>query len=85
MPPQCFSRVPVGSFSGTCSSLSPPAEVTMLDISLEGDAGLSIPTPAGDCTLVMPIFDAVAVNGQKFDLEDLRLPVFQAAEKPYIL
>lgn len=78
-------RVPVGSFSGTCSLLGPPTEVTMLDISLEGDAELSIPTPAGECTFIMPIFGAVAVNGQKFDLEDLRLPVFQAAEKPHVL
>ena len=71
-------RVPMGSFEGLRSPLNPPTPVAMLDISLEADFELSLPVAAGDCAFFMPIFGTVAVNGQSFDLDDLKLPVFPA-------
>lgn len=78
-------RVPVGSFNDARSPLLPPTEVTMLDISLEEGAELAVPVAAGHCAFVMPIFGMVAVDGQRFDLNDLKLPVFPAQEAPHAI
>lgn len=76
-------RVPLGSYGHVRSPLRPPTAVDMLDISLEDGAELVV--GAGHCTFIMPIFGVVAVNGQRFDLEDLKLPVFQAQEAPHVV
>lgn len=73
-------RVPVGSFNGMRSSLLPPTDVTMLDISLDEGAELTVPVAAGECAFVMPIVGAVVVDGQRFDANDLRVPVFTAQD-----
>ncbi|GLQ91499.1 pirin family protein [Dyella acidisoli] len=75
-------RVPVGHFNNVHSPLQTPTTVDMLDISLDDGAALVIPVAAGHCTFVMPIFGAVDVDDQRFALDDLTLPVFQAQDAP---
>jgi redox-sensitive bicupin YhaK (pirin superfamily) len=75
-------RVPLGSYREMSSPLSPPTEVTMLDISLEAGAELSVPIAAGHCMFIMPIEGTVEVAAQRFDREDLKLPVFPAQDAP---
>lgn len=69
-------RVPLGNYGEVRSPLSPPTEVTMLDISLEDGAELKLSVPAGHCAFVMPIIGPLEVDNQRFDREDLQLPVF---------
>jgi redox-sensitive bicupin YhaK (pirin superfamily) len=76
-------RVPVGSLAQARSPLAPPTDVTMLDISLEEGAELTVPILSGHCAFVMPIFGTVVVDGQSFDLNDLKLPVFPAHDSPH--
>lgn len=78
-------RVPLGGFSGARSPLAPPTDVTMLDISLEEGGELTVPVQAGHTVFVMPIFGTTRVNGQDFDLNDLKLPVFIDQAKPHTL
>ena len=75
-------RVPAGSFGDVRSPLNPPTDVTMLDISLEEGAVLEVPVTAGHCAFVMPIFGTVAVDGQSFGRDDLKLPVFPTQAAP---
>ncbi|AMK79128.1 MULTISPECIES: pirin family protein [Methylomonas] len=71
-------RVPLGSYGGVSSPLSPPTNVDLLDISLEDGAELIIPVAAGNCVFVMPIFGTVDVDGLRFDHDGLKIPVFKA-------
>lgn len=71
-------RVPTGSFADVCSPLTPPTDVTMLDVSLGEGAELAVSIEAGHAAFVMPIFGTATVDGQGFDLNDLKLPVFPA-------
>ncbi|WP_427307839.1 pirin family protein [Cupriavidus sp. H39] len=78
-------RVPVGSFRDAQSPLEPPTEVTMLDISLEEGADLTVPIEAGHCAFVMPIFGTATVDCQDFGHNDLKLPVFAAQDTPHAI
>lgn len=78
-------RVPVGRFADVVSALNPPTDVTMLDISLDEGAELTVPVKAGECAFVMPIFGSVTTDGQRFDPNDLRLPVFTAQRAPHAI
>lgn len=71
-------RVPLGRFADTRSPLNPPTEVCLLDISLDAGAKLSVPLAAGQAAFVMPIFGALAIDGQTFDANEPRLPIFPA-------
>lgn len=73
-------RIPVGSFAGARSPLTPPTKVSMLDISLEEGAELVVPVEAGHTAFVMPIFGTASVDGQDFNHNDLRLPIFPAQQ-----
>ncbi|WP_069353315.1 pirin family protein [Burkholderia cenocepacia] len=75
-------RVVAGSFGAVRSPLNPPTDVTMLDISLEEGAVLEVPVEASHGAFVMPIFGEVDVDGQAFDRDDLKLPVFPAPVEP---
>jgi redox-sensitive bicupin YhaK (pirin superfamily) len=68
-------RVPLGSFAQVSSPLSVPTEVTVLDISLEDGAEVSVPIPEGHVAFVMPIDGEVWVDGLPFNLIELTLPV----------
>ncbi|HXD42710.1 MAG TPA: pirin family protein [Ramlibacter sp.] len=71
-------RVPLGSFGNRRSPLRPPTDVSLVDISLEDGANLSVPILASHCSFIMPIFGALEIDGQSFDANELRLPVFSA-------
>lgn len=71
-------RVPLGSFGNLRSPLRPPTEVSLVDISLDDGANLSIPISAGHSAFIMPIFGTLEINGQSFDANQARLPVFSA-------
>lgn len=71
-------RVPLGSFGDAGSPLSPPTDVTLLDISLDEEAALSVPVAPDYATFVMPIFGTLEIDGQTFDASEPRLPVFTA-------
>ncbi|WP_233874597.1 pirin family protein [Paraburkholderia adhaesiva] len=71
-------RIPVGSFAEAHSPLNQPTEVTMLVISMEQGDELDVPIAAGDSAFFMPIFGKAMVDGQNFDHNDLKLPVFPA-------
>jgi len=73
-------RVPLGSFADAHSSLHPPTEVCLLDISLDEGANLSIPVPIGHSAFIMPIFGTVEINGEVFDASEPGLPVFPSQE-----
>ena len=75
-------RVPLGSYGGARSPLTPPTEVDMLDISLADGAELTIPIAEDHGAFVLPIFGTVAVGEQSFDPEGLKLPVYSAEATP---
>lgn len=75
-------RVPLGQFGESRSPLQPPTDATMLDIRLEESAELSVPIAAGEAAFVMPIYGVMEVQGERFNVEDLRLPVFEARSVP---
>lgn len=80
--PNAKIRIPLGSYGDKRSPLTPPTEVTLLDISLEEGAVLSVPVAAGHSIFVMPIFGTVEVATQCFNSDDLKVPVFPAQDKP---
>jgi redox-sensitive bicupin YhaK (pirin superfamily) len=71
-------RVPLGSFADARSPLSPPTDVTLLDISLDDGAALSVPVAADTTSFVLPIFGTLEIDGQTFDASEPRLPVYTA-------
>ncbi|MCU6498446.1 pirin family protein [Rugamonas sp. A1-17] len=78
-------RVPLGSFGETHSPLRPPTAITLLDISLDDGAELTVPVPAGQSAFVMPIHGELSVNGQTYELDKFTLPAFPAQEAPHAI
>jgi redox-sensitive bicupin YhaK (pirin superfamily) len=72
-------RVPLGSFDGVRSPLTPPTDVTLLDITLEVGAELALPVAAGQRAFFMPIFGNAELNGESFGLDDLGSPILPTA------
>ena len=72
-------RVPLGSFGGVSSPLTPPTDVTLLDVTLEEGAELELPIPAGQRAFFMPVFGSAEIDGQTFGLEDLGAPILSTA------
>lgn len=72
-------RVPLGQFGDARSPLTPPTDVTLLDITLDEGAALSVPVAAGHSVFVMPIRGMLAIEGEPFDSNASRLPVFPAS------
>jgi redox-sensitive bicupin YhaK (pirin superfamily) len=71
-------RVPLGVFRETRSPLAPPTEVSLLDISIEEGSGLSVSAAAGHHAFIMPIHGVLTIDGERFDAEELRFPVYPA-------
>jgi redox-sensitive bicupin YhaK (pirin superfamily) len=71
-------RVPLGSYGDARSPLTPPTEVTLLDIFIDEGAELHVPVTAGHNAFAMPIHGALTIDGQRFDSADPALPVFPA-------
>lgn len=78
-------RVPLGGFGGVRSPLTTPTEVTLLDVSLEAGAELAVPIEAGSNAFVMPVHGTVSVEGEPFDGDAPRVPIFPAASEPRVL
>lgn len=78
-------RIPAGSFSGISSPLTLPTDVMILDISLDEKGEISVPVEAGCTAFVMPIFGSTMVNGDPFDLNHLKVPVFPACNTAHTL
>lgn len=78
-------RIPVGVFGDTRSPMVAPTDVTLLDVTLADGAELALPIPAGETLFVMPIRGAIDIDGERYDLNDLKLPVFSAAAAPRTL
>lgn len=71
-------RVPLGHYGDVVSPLKAPTEVTLLDISLNEFADLSIPIQAHWNSFVMPIFGNVVINGEVFEGGGGTLPIIQS-------
>ncbi|HDZ2453961.1 TPA: pirin family protein [Klebsiella pneumoniae] len=80
--PGCTIHVPLGSYADMHSPLTPPTEVTLLDIALEENAEVKVPVPAGHLLFAMPISGNVEIQGQNFTLDDQKLPLFPANNAP---
>lgn len=78
-------RVPTGDFAGLASPLTLPTDVVILDISLDDEGEISVPVKAGCTAFVMPVFGTTTVNGQPFDLNDLKLPIYPAQSTAHTL
>lgn len=74
--------IPLGSFKGKRSPLNPPTEVTLLDISLQANAEMTVCIPSGHILFAMPISGATEVDGHNYSIEDLKLPVYPASDSP---
>ena len=68
-------RVPLGSFAGVASPLSPPTEVSLLDVSLVENAEVQIPVLEGHTAFVMSIEGEVLVDGHPFNITEQILPM----------
>jgi hypothetical protein len=68
-------RVPLGRFGEAHPPLTPPTEVRLLDISLDDEAEVDVPVAAGHSAFVMPIFGTLIIDDQRFDTNELRLPI----------
>lgn len=73
-------RVVAGEFEGQRAPGEAPADVEMLDVSLEEGAELAIPIPTGHTMFFLPVQGTVSVAGSNFAVNDLKVPVFLASE-----
>ena len=74
-------RVPLGEFAGATSPLRPPTALRLLDISLDADAELLMPVPAGHNAFVLPISGTLSVDGQVASSDGSPVPITVA--KPH--
>jgi redox-sensitive bicupin YhaK (pirin superfamily) len=74
-------RVPVGQFGGVQSPLRPPTDVTLLDIALDAGASIDLPVPAGHRAFFMPIKGNVALDGERFGIDDLGAAIVPVANQ----
>ncbi|BDI05643.1 pirin family protein [Sphaerotilus microaerophilus] len=68
-------RVPLGRFGGVHSPLTPPTDVTLLDVTLEAGGELDIRIPAGQRAFFMPIHGSAELDGLSVGLDDLGAPI----------
>jgi redox-sensitive bicupin YhaK (pirin superfamily) len=78
-------RVPLGSYGAVHSPLTPPTELTLLELSFDGGAELSMPISAGQSTFVMPIHGPVLIDGERFERDEFALPAYPAQPAPRTL
>jgi redox-sensitive bicupin YhaK (pirin superfamily) len=74
--PGAYIRIPLGAFADVNSSLQPPTDIYLLDITLDDGATLVIPIAEGHNAFVMPISGSLKINDTFFDVERSELPVF---------
>lgn len=68
-------RVPLGTYADLRSPLTPPTDVTLLDVFLQPGAVFTLPVQAGLRAFFMPIAGSAQIDGQTFGLDDLGAPV----------
>ncbi|MHA3064781.1 pirin family protein [Acinetobacter sp. ANC 4641] len=73
-------RVPLGHFEDVQSPLTPPTEVTILDISLEPNTELVLTLPPEHSGFLLAVYGEVRVDDQTFKLDDLQVPIFKEKE-----
>jgi len=78
-------RVPLGGFGDTRSPLTPPTDVTLLEICLDDGAGLTVPLEAGRVAFFMPIHGVVTLDGERLDSSELDVPVFAAQDAERVI
>jgi redox-sensitive bicupin YhaK (pirin superfamily) len=76
-------RVPLGAYRDARSPLTPPTQVSLLDISLEEGAELMVPVMVGHNAFVMPIHGVLTIDGQHFGGEEPSVPLFAAQARPF--
>lgn len=69
-------RVPLGKFGNTRSPLRPPADVTMLDISLQPGASITVTIVSGTRAFFLPVRGDFSVDRQSFSASEFRMPVY---------
>lgn len=69
-------RVPLGSYGDVISPLQAPTVVTLLDVSLDAGAEVSIPIPAGNNAFVIPIQGHVRMDGRDFAGDELTAVIY---------
>lgn len=74
-------RVPLGRFASVQSPLTPPTDVTLLDVSLDSGVELDLLVPAGHQAFLLPIFGKASLNGMEFGLDDLGVPLIAATSE----
>jgi redox-sensitive bicupin YhaK (pirin superfamily) len=68
-------RVPLGSYGNLRSPLTPPTDVTLLDVFLQPGAAFTLPVAAGLRAFFMPIAGSAQLDGRTFGLTDLGAPI----------
>ncbi|MFL9491303.1 pirin family protein [Acinetobacter baumannii] len=74
-----YIRIPFGSFQGVKSSLIPPTNVTLLDVSLDLGAELELQLAAGEQAFIMPIFGIAEIDRCIFSIDNLLVPIIKPA------
>lgn len=69
-------RVPLGSYGDVISPLQAPTVVTLLDVSLDAGAEVSIPISAGNNAFVIPIQGHVRMDGRDFAGDELTAVIY---------
>lgn len=77
-----FIRVPLGSYGEVSSPLQAPTNVTLLDITLDDGAEISIPIATGKSAFVLPIIGNVKIDGQDFVGGESAAPVYTEQTSP---
>ncbi|WP_336779086.1 pirin family protein [Pantoea sp. USHLN256] len=75
-------RIPLGSFGGKHSPMNPPTQVTLLDISIQANAEITVPIPADHILFAMPISGITEIDDHSYSIDDLKLPVYPAHDSP---
>mgnify|MGYP000143133658 FL=1 len=69
-------RVPLGSYGEVISPLQTPTDVTLLDITIDDGAEISIPIAAGKSAFVLPIIGNVKIDEKNFVGGETTAPVY---------
>lgn len=71
-------RIPVGEFNGVKSQLTPPTDVTLLDITLEAGASIDLTIEANANAFVLPILGTFSLGDSTFSPTEQSVPVFSS-------
>lgn len=74
-------RVPLGSFGGVHSPLTPPTDVSLLDITLQTGAEVEIAVAAGQRAFFMPVNGQAQLDGLAFGIDDMGAPILPVADR----